>query len=618
MSRINVDIASKEELQRVPGIGPKIAEAIISMRELTGGITKSQFASIPHVRCTPELWSMLCFPSEPSDDEAQDRDEFTDGLRELASTNLYPSDEEPQAQAFAMPSEDEPTELDTRADTLLESDYSGRKAVKGEPAEDTIARLTEVIDRAGLRGPSPGPMDTGKKWRGKGHSKYQTASHSKLGGARPKEEISHELSGPSPRDTQTPQAHIPSYPYPMAPAGVTPGYGSPYVPYPMPGMWPWVYPQAFGGSMGVPAMSTGRQPVSSTGRLEGGSEAQRDSSMVRDRSSKTKLQQLPKTLQYDGNSSWQAFHSKFRKYAGILEWSEAEKRDYLCLCLTDKASEFYALNTDKQEVTYAEMVEKLEKRFGFRELPETAMVNFSGAQQGADETLDDWADRVLTIAGKAFRELPDQFMVNQSILRFCTGAREKEAGEQVINKKPATMEEALDKMKWAIHTHNMVYGKSRSIRKVEARETPAVSEVRTTAGINQSNAGQGSNKDRMDKLEARMGRLEDKVDKLEEALTRSFEKFERMISRISRRPSVSPSRDNKEATCYGCHQQGHLKRDCPQLRSRSPSPNRLGGVVCYACNEKGHYKNECPRNNERSGVGNKKVSFVDLNDSGSD
>ena len=56
------------------------------------------------------------------------------------------------------------------------------------------------------------------------------------------------------------------------------------------------------------------------------------------------------------------------------------------------------------ELGYIEVVDKLERRLGYRELPETARVTFSGARQGEEESVDDWADRVLTLAGKAFRQ----------------------------------------------------------------------------------------------------------------------------------------------------------------------------------------------------------------------
>ncbi len=62
---IHVDLATKEELQTVPGVGPKIAEAIIRFREANKGtISKLQLASIPHVRVSPEMWEYVSFDEE--------------------------------------------------------------------------------------------------------------------------------------------------------------------------------------------------------------------------------------------------------------------------------------------------------------------------------------------------------------------------------------------------------------------------------------------------------------------------------------------------------------------------------------------------------------------------
>jgi hypothetical protein len=50
-----------------------------------------------------------------------------------------------------------------------------------------------------------------------------------------------------------------------------------------------------------------------------------------------------------------------------------------------------------QEMVYMDLIQKLEKRFGFRELPETAQVQFNNARQTPDELLEDWAKYGLII-----------------------------------------------------------------------------------------------------------------------------------------------------------------------------------------------------------------------------
>jgi hypothetical protein len=84
---------------------------------------------------------------------------------------------------------------------------------------------------------------------------------------------------------------------------------------------------------------------------------------------------LPMSLKFDGKSNWKAFFAKFSRYAEVSEWTEGECRDQLCWCLDGKASEYYALLVEQNhDMAYMDLIRKLEKRFGFQELPETAQV----------------------------------------------------------------------------------------------------------------------------------------------------------------------------------------------------------------------------------------------------
>lgn len=126
-----------------------------------------------------------------------------------------------------------------------------------------------------------------------------------------------------------------------------------------------------------------------------------------------------------------------------------------------KASEYYALIVERnRNVEYGDLVRKLEKRFGFKELPETAQVQFQNATQALEESLEnDWGDRVLLLATKAFRDLPDEHMYQQAILRLCQGASDKEAGSYASNVRPQTMEDAVDMIRWYQHNHQALYGR---------------------------------------------------------------------------------------------------------------------------------------------------------------
>ena len=95
----------------------------------------------------------------------------------------------------------------------------------------------------------------------------------------------------------------------------------------------------------------------------------------------------------------------------------------------------------------------------------------------------------------AFRDLPDEYMYRQAILRFCHGCIDKDAGESVANTRPAKMEKAVDQVKWAIHTRSAVYGRTtrREVKQLTCEDQdPYVCSV--TATKPQQNGELGKNK----------------------------------------------------------------------------------------------------------------------------
>lgn len=117
---------------------------------------------------------------------------------------------------------------------------------------------------------------------------------------------------------------------------------------------------------------------------------------------------LPKGLQYDGTTNWESFLVKFNRYADVSRWTTTECKDQLCCGLQGKASEFYTTIVSRDcDIDYLEFIRKLEKRFNFVDLPETLQVKFMGAHQTATEKLEDWTDRLLSLAMKTFRDLPE-------------------------------------------------------------------------------------------------------------------------------------------------------------------------------------------------------------------
>ena len=164
-----------------------------------------------------------------------------------------------------------------------------------------------------------------------------------------------------------------------------------------------------------------------------------------------------------------------------------------------------------KHLTYRRLMCCLEKRFGIKELAETAQARFRQATQASGESLEDWADRILTLATKAFKRLPEHYSSKQAVIRFCEGLLDREAGLRVGMDKPANMEQAINSIRWYQHLQQSVYGKSnkRDQRKQEEVYVKAAQETRVQ---NESLDEQSSS--RISALEAAMTRLQESFDAL--------------------------------------------------------------------------------------------------------
>ena len=165
-----------------------------------------------------------------------------------------------------------------------------------------------------------------------------------------------------------------------------------------------------------------------------------------------------------------------------------------------------------EHLTYRRLMSRLEKRFGVKELAETAQARFQQAIQASGESLEDWADRVLTLATKAFKTLPEHYSSKQAVVRFCEGLH-REAGLRVGMDKPANIEQAINSVGWYQHLQQSVYGKSskRDQRKQEESYVKAVQETRVQSDEQSSL--------RISSLEAAMAKLQKSFDALSSKMT---------------------------------------------------------------------------------------------------
>ena len=235
----------------------------------------------------------------------------------------------------------------------------------------------------------------------------------------------------------------------------------------------------------------------------------------------------------------------------------------------------------------------MEKRFGFHEIPETAQVQLNNMKQYADESIKDWADRVLQLATKAFPELPDNNMYKQAINRICHGSYDREAGQYAVNLHLRTIEETIDKIKSYQFNHQAIYDRSKKeVREVryeyDSDESDTGSgqpvQIRQVANDRESRSRSRPNfehnKDKgQGQLDTRLSTIEGQMGSLRSELNTMFKKFEEWRTR-SKSPSPRPFRTrSRSATpsdeCFNCGGSGHFRRDCPKLKQQNKSAPRV-------------------------------------------
>ena len=292
---------------------------------------------------------------------------------------------------------------------------------------------------------------------------------------------------------------------------------------------------------------------------------------------------LPKGLKYDGKENWMGFKTKFNRYMQVKNWTHAEAKDYLCWCLEGKASEYYAtLVTRNEDIGFLDLLTKLEKRFGGVPLPDTAQVQLMNSTQKPEESIEDWADRVVQLSVRAFPDLPEEYMYQQAVKRICHGCIDKEAGQYVVNMNLNSVELVVDKIKSYQFNHKSIYDRhKKEVREVhvysdssDSSDTESRSRVKVkqTRKFNYQKDNGPKDDKQLSDLTRQMGDIKDGMN----ALLRHLENLQsRSVSEQSKSPQRNRSASPNNGRCFHCDGPGHFARDCPQKRSENKSAKHV-------------------------------------------
>ena len=140
------------------------------------------------------------------------------------------------------------------------------------------------------------------------------------------------------------------------------------------------------------------------------------------------FKQMPKLPYFDGQTSWKTFMNTFELYSKANGWNVQIKFDAIQLCMRDKAVDFLRSQQKLGKCQdYDSLVEKLKKRFERQQDPFIKRSEFLSLQQTHEESIEEWADRVLELGLEAFDQLSDESREEELVRKFSMGCSDKDS-----------------------------------------------------------------------------------------------------------------------------------------------------------------------------------------------
>jgi hypothetical protein len=169
----------------------------------------------------------------------------------------------------------------------------------------------------------------------------------------------------------------------------------------------------------------------------------------------------PKLSTYDGKTDWRPYFIQFTNLANKYKWTPQERLDRLLQCLRDKALNFFSIKNKSGKGNYEQVWNKMNERFGRKDLPHIIRRQLQDLKQEQDELLEEYAERAQEMSADGYPDIPEEFVEIIAIDAFLKGCTDKKAALTAMDNNPLTLDQALQFVKSAIANQRVILGSQR-------------------------------------------------------------------------------------------------------------------------------------------------------------
>ena len=299
----------------------------------------------------------------------------------------------------------------------------------------------------------------------------------------------------------------------------------------------------------------------------------------------------PRMTVFEGahGESWQAFICPFERMASRYGWDDEERLDRLHESVRGRAAQFvYTLPRDHQE-SYGHLVEDLRIRFGGAESAGVARMRVDQLRQDS-RSLTEYAEEVQRLTTLAYPGID--------------GYNNHQIACQVLNHKPPRLAEAQRKVEEFEHNYQVTVGvkdgRSHKMRRVSWQDEGSGSEEDI---LQVRKVSTSSRKPSFEEtvIKALADLAKGQADQHEESkrLREEHRSQREEQQQLNAGFRVSLNKLQAQVSSSGGSSSG-LPVGSPRILSGSPSPQRMANATCYGCRQTGHFKRDCTRSRSPS------------------